>query len=381
MVVATCAVGIAAGASLAPSLDELGVAASALDLLRLDATTGLTPPLLLDEGGHALMGPPLPAADAGSMSQAGVHATLQALGTVPAFLPFPLLPGDEMLLGGSDIMFTHGASASAASASSPASTMPSLGPTTASSSLDGAGPAGASDVGGPGAASAQDSHVSSTTVAPPPTRNVAAVVAASGAALGFLGLLGVALYHRIRPTTTLENDTRKHIFDAVCGTPGLGVHAIASQAGVSYSTATYHLERLVAAGMIVMTPDGNKLCYYKNGGAFTEVERRILPLLKNDEAARLLEAILENPGTYRAALAERLGVTATTINWHLRRLREANLVQENRQGRNAYLYANVLTMQQSLPGLAMKLSVTDVAVAERIRRYVGQGNAGMSASS
>ncbi|HEX8117794.1 MAG TPA: winged helix-turn-helix domain-containing protein, partial [Pyrinomonadaceae bacterium] len=69
-----------------------------------------------------------------------------------------------------------------------------------------------------------------------------------------LGLAGFALYHRIRPNAALENETRKLIFESVCVEPGLGVHAIAQKASVSYSTATYHLERLVAAGMIVMTP-------------------------------------------------------------------------------------------------------------------------------
>src|SRR5581483_9308958 len=167
--------------------------------------------------------------------------------------------------------------------------------------------------------------------AAPETLVDAAGAAAAGAAIGVAALLGFALYHRIRPHATLENDTRKAIFEAVCKCPGLGVHVIAERAGVSYSTATYHLERLVAAGMIVMTPDGNKLCYYQNGGAFTETERKILPLVKNDEAARLLEAILDSPGTYRAALAQRLDVTATTINWHLRRLREAGLIEETRQ--------------------------------------------------
>jgi DNA-binding transcriptional ArsR family regulator len=198
--------------------------------------------------------------------------------------------------------------------------------------------------------------------------------AREGPAAMLLGFGGMALYTRIRPTAALENGTRKVIFEAVCRAPGLGVHAVAKAAGVSYSTTAYHLERLVEAGMIVMTPDGNKLCYYKNGGAFTETERRLLPVLKNDEAARLLEAILESPGTYRAALAERLGVTATTVNWHLKRLREAGLVEEVRTGRNAYLYPRVGSLRESLSALAVKVEPNDLAVAERLRRYAAHAS-------
>ena len=202
----------------------------------------------------------------------------------------------------------------------------------------------------------------------------------SGAALGAVALLGVALYHRIRPNAALENETRKVIFAAVCAQPGLGVHEISKLAGVSYSTTTYHLERLVAAGMLVMTPDGNKLCYYKNGGAFTESERRILPLLKNEEAAKLFEAILHAPGTYRAALAEKLGVTATTINWHLRRLREAGLVDETRAGRSAHLFARTDALRPTLLALASKVEPSEPSVAEKLRAYA-RVRAGESASA
>jgi DNA-binding transcriptional ArsR family regulator len=201
------------------------------------------------------------------------------------------------------------------------------------------------------------------------------VFVAGGLALAALASMGVLLYHRLRPHAALENDTRKVIFDAVCGSPGLGVHEISRIASVSYSTTTYHLERLVGAGMLVMTPDGNKLCYYKNGGAFSESERKILPLVKNEEAAKLFEAILDAPGTYRAALAEKLGVTATTINWHLRRLREAGLVDETRAGRSAFLYARVDTMRPTFSSLAAKVETSEPIIAERLRKYAGDASA------
>jgi len=381
LVVTTCAAGIAAGASFAPALDEIKGLGPVLDILDVEPNDIRVMTSL--DGADAVLGTPLAMPGAPEAALPGVHATLRALAVAPAFLPFPLLPGDEMLVGGNDILFPHGLAGSSPGMAHQAFAQRQAGAPLATTLPSDPAPATAPPAASrsSGTTPTDDARAQSTLVAPPPPSGTIAVVAASGAALGFLGLLGVALYHRIRPTTTLENDTRKQIFDAVCQTPGLGVHLIAEQAGVSYSTATYHLERLTAAGMIVMTPNGNKLCYYKNGGAFTEVERRILPLLKNDEAAKLLDAIMENPGTYRAALAERLGVTATTINWHLRRLREAGLVQEDRQGRNAFLYANVLIMQQSLPGLALKLSAADVTVTDRIRRYVGNGNAGLSASS
>ena len=224
----------------------------------------------------------------------------------------------------------------------------------------------------PRASSAEPVSTQAARAFPPPAPSGGAgpqVLWAGGLALGAVAVLGVALYHRIRPNAALENETRKLIFDAVCSQPGLGVHELSKMAGISYSTATYHLERLIGAGMIVMTPDGNKLCYYKNGGAFSESERRILPILKNEEAAKLFEAILEAPGTYRAALAEKLGVTATTINWHLRRLRDAGLVEETRAGRSAHLYARVDALRPTFLALAQKVEPSEPIIAQKLRQY------------
>jgi DNA-binding transcriptional ArsR family regulator len=179
--------------------------------------------------------------------------------------------------------------------------------------------------------------------------------AAVAIGLTLLALAPLALYHRIRGNSTLDNATRKTIYDAVCATPGLGVQEIAHLAGVTYSTTSYHLDRLIEAGMVVMSGNGNRLRYYKNGGQISEEERRLLPILENAEVCRILEAILDRPYTYRAALAERLGVSTTTINWHLKRLLELGLVRETREGRSAHLFVDRQKVAMAIGGLSQKM--------------------------
>lgn len=178
--------------------------------------------------------------------------------------------------------------------------------------------------------------------------------ALAAAAAGLLPYLAWVLYHRIRGHAVLNNPTRKTIYDRVCEEPGLGVKELADAADVSYSTASYHLDRLRDADMVVVNRDGNRLSFYQNGGAFTEDERELLPLLQNCEAMRVLEDILENPGTYRARIAERLGVTATTINWHLKNLLEAGLVEERREGRTAHLFVPRTRLEEDVLPLLEK---------------------------
>ncbi len=199
---------------------------------------------------------------------------------------------------------------------------------------------------------------SATTVSPGgagPLEATPAQAAAAAAALGVLGFVPWALYHRITGNRTLANATRKRIYESVCARPGIGVRDTAASAGVSYSTAIYHLDRLVKERMLVLTGEGSKLRYYKNGGSFSETDRALMPVLKNKEALRVLAHVRSHPETYRAAIAESLGVTPTTVNWHLKRLLETGLITERREGRSAFLSANESRVASDLIPLAAKV--------------------------
>lgn len=162
--------------------------------------------------------------------------------------------------------------------------------------------------------------------------------AAIGAGLLSLLLLGpLTMYSRIQRDDALENDTRRNIYEIVQNDPGVCIKDVATDADVSYSTASYHLDRLVRMDYIARRKEGNKVLYYKNGGTFTQGEQQLVPLLKNTEAMRVFQHILENPWCYRAEVAEALGVSHTTINWHLDNLQEADLVEEHREGRSCHL--------------------------------------------
>src|SRR5688572_9704951 len=139
------------------------------------------------------------------------------------------------------------------------------------------------------------------------------------------------LYNRVRAEGSFENDTRRRIFDEVRLLPGRSIAEVADAVGVAHSTASYHLERLVAFRLLASVPDGNKLRFFVDGGVFTEEECRVLTALSNAQTRRVLAAILADPRSYRAALTTTLHVSSPTVNWHLRRLFGAGLASESRQ--------------------------------------------------
>jgi len=164
--------------------------------------------------------------------------------------------------------------------------------------------------------------------------------AATAGALGLLLLGPLTMYSRIQRDDALENDTRREIYEIVEDNPGVCIQEAADQADVSYSTASYHLKRLVKMDYVTRCEDGNKVLYYKNGGTFTAEERDLIPILQTEEAMRVFHHIVENPWCYRAQVAEALDVSHTTVNWHLDRLQDADLVEEHREGRSCHLNVN-----------------------------------------
>lgn len=167
-----------------------------------------------------------------------------------------------------------------------------------------------------------------------------ASMAVMAAVVGGAILAPMALYHRIRSNHTLNNKTRQTVYDAVLASPGSGVNDAAKAANCSYSTAAYHLERLVEERLLIVSEDGRRARYFKNGGSFSQAEREFVPILQSQECMNVLQVIVENPWCYRAEVAQKLGVSGPTVNWHLKKLMTVGVVKEMREGRVSYLYAD-----------------------------------------
>lgn len=177
--------------------------------------------------------------------------------------------------------------------------------------------------------------------------------AAASAAVALPALAAFALYSRMKGADVLESEPRKRLLAALDGA-GLGVDAAAKLTGLAYGTAQYHLDKLVECGYAVRETHTGRVLYFKNGGSFNADEREAIALLANAETLRVLSDVLANPGTYRAAVADRLGVTPTTVSWHLKRLVAHRLVREEKNGRRQLLAVDGARLA-SLAGVAEKL--------------------------
>ena len=139
-------------------------------------------------------------------------------------------------------------------------------------------------------------------------------------------------YRRIEKNAALEHETRTAIYDHICAHPGIRLGTLAEDLGVNRGTLRYHLGRLQEFGMVTAAAVGGQTGYFENRQRYSELEAKVLIHLKNPNTREILFTLLEKPGASRRDLVERLGITASSVSWHLRRLRGAGIVSREGAG-------------------------------------------------
>ncbi len=155
------------------------------------------------------------------------------------------------------------------------------------------------------------------------------------------GLL-VPLYAKLTRRKVLDQATRQNVHDKVMEDPGCTTRTVASALRISWSTAAYHLRVLRHMGLITAKRQGRHDHHFVMGGS-SQQQQLVQAALQNPTTRRIAQLIKEHPGIIQKDVCEHLGIAPSTASDHLRRLRDAGAVQEERQWRTrAYHPAQVL---------------------------------------
>lgn len=139
-------------------------------------------------------------------------------------------------------------------------------------------------------------------------------------------------YRRIAKNAALEHETRTAIYDHIRAHPGIRLGTLAEDLGVNRGTLRYHLGRLQEFGMVAAAAVGGQTGYFENRQRYSPLEAKVFIHLKNPNTREILFTLLEEPGASRHELAERLGITASSVSWHLRRLSGDGVVSREGTG-------------------------------------------------
>lgn len=172
----------------------------------------------------------------------------------------------------------------------------------------------------------------------PETKTTAAVTAAAG----LVGLIAYALlpakfgalglFSRIGNAQVLEHPLRQQITDLVAAEPGIHFQELVRRLDAGRGTMEHHLRKLVAAEVLTMQVSQGFTCFFPKG----KVDRHLMaaaPVLKSDGARQVLQCIQDQPGRAALDVANAIGLTPSTVNYHLKRLVASGLVSHERRGR------------------------------------------------
>jgi DNA-binding MarR family transcriptional regulator len=130
----------------------------------------------------------------------------------------------------------------------------------------------------------------------------------------------------MKPEELTKLGPRRNIYQYVLNYPGLHLRQLARDLGMSYSTIKYHLDYLIKNDLIVQKTESKYLRYYVKDKVGTD-EKTLILLLRKKVSREMLVLFLFHLCASQSELSKRIGVHPTTIEYHLKKLLEADIIE------------------------------------------------------
>ena len=137
--------------------------------------------------------------------------------------------------------------------------------------------------------------------------------------------------------SVLDLKVRRRIVEAVAAHPGLHLRALSQLLELPLSTLEYHCYQLVKHGHLTARQDGGYKSFYPAEG-LDRRDKDILYLVRHEAPRRMCTHLVLHPGATPKALREVTGLSAATLSFHLKKLRDAGLVREEAAGRTKHVF-------------------------------------------
>jgi len=130
---------------------------------------------------------------------------------------------------------------------------------------------------------------------------------------------------------TLDLESRRRIYDLIQSRPGTYLREMERELDMQVGMLTYHLRVLTEAGLVRTEGEGTRQCYFPMEG-FILADRKMLSHLRNRSSRDILMYVLDRGTITFTELRSALGVSKSTLSYHLKRLSAAGLVVISKAG-------------------------------------------------
>lgn len=128
-----------------------------------------------------------------------------------------------------------------------------------------------------------------------------------------------------RPSIELE--PRKKTYDAVAENPGIHLRELDRKIDVALGTIRYHLRVLEKRKLIISKKEGKYKRYYAKG-EIDHSDKERLAFLRKELPRTVILFLMEYPGSSHKELSNALDVAPSTISYHLKKMKKANIVEK-----------------------------------------------------
>ena len=128
-----------------------------------------------------------------------------------------------------------------------------------------------------------------------------------------------------------ESSTANRIYRFISENPGCHLRQIRKELRLGMGTVQYHLYKFERAGRITSTRRSFHRYYFPAG--MLDNEKDILQVLNQETAGEILLFIIENGSPTNKDISTKFRITSSSVNWHMRRLIDLELIAEQKQSR------------------------------------------------
>ncbi len=131
----------------------------------------------------------------------------------------------------------------------------------------------------------------------------------------------------------LELEVRRRIYQCIVESPGLHFREIQRRTTLATGSLDYHLHFLYKNGLIRTEKDKNYTRYYPLTKNWTDEEKAILNILRNDKMRHIIIFLIEKKKSTPLKISEGTGIPLSTLSWYLKQLQQGGSVTHLKKGR------------------------------------------------
>jgi DNA-binding MarR family transcriptional regulator len=146
--------------------------------------------------------------------------------------------------------------------------------------------------------------------------------------------------HRLSLKDVLENENRNKIINLILNEPGIHFNELLRKIEIAAGNLVWHLDILETYKVIGKRRLGNFIAYFpyyqKN-----PISNLNLQLSKSKLTLKILQLIEKEPGLWNSIITKRFKVDHKTIQYHVKKLIDLNLVHTKSEGRKKKIFPNL----------------------------------------